>query len=692
MIQAKMDHPISITAARKSGVESIIDWFEQHKQSFYMLGWSYLRNQQQMEELFYQSIIKAHKELPRFKSETSFEMWITSIFIHTCRELSDDRSLQVSDESDQHMDLFNALDRLEKDEKEALVLTYVKGVSQKEAAYLLQIPVEKIKENLFSGIQSLKEILGYGSAFIGCKEFHQNYIDYLERTLDRPKKIEFEIHIHHCQDCQEDLAAFQDVMLTMSNLTERVKDLHVPSSFMENVKDRLTEQKKRRQQKNKKRKKTWLVFLSVFALLLGTGFFSGAFTSLYYTWTEKDLELRAFLQRGLGERLNLEAESDGVKIKIRGVIADDVQTLVFYEIENINEKSQYVMNYDDGVFVENKLEIMKPLANQRYYPPDLESNINNEKKNVYHGKISLPPLTTKNGTIKLKITKLQKLFRDSSAQNGYSPNGNVKYARGKWNFKIPVTKQPLIEYALKGKTKIEGIPVRFNKLIIAPTTTILQFDINVGHPEKVIEDLRFDHLDVNNKKVKADKYGVAFLGSMQDVNWITRQAQFDPLFGEKPKRINVQLKSVSLTIADPKTIELDASLKYPQTFEYAGSTISIDKVENGQPAKVVISNHEYKNRAYESLQFNIVNKDQNETNFMGMSDEGVYVDKSGKEYDMNKDPVPYEEIEQPRYFFTVLSMELHSDTLGEKVIPKELDIYGYSATKYLEDTVKIPLK
>ncbi|WP_142303765.1 sigma-70 family RNA polymerase sigma factor [Neobacillus soli] len=118
---------MSITTIREKGVESIVDWFNQHNQSFYVLGWSYLSNQQQLEELFYRSIIKVHKEMPRFKSETPFETWVTSIFIHICRELSNDGSLQASEESEQQKDLFKALDQLKEDEKEGVVLTYVIG-------------------------------------------------------------------------------------------------------------------------------------------------------------------------------------------------------------------------------------------------------------------------------------------------------------------------------------------------------------------------------------------------------------------------------------------------------------------------------------------------------------------------------------------------------------------------------------
>lgn len=690
MIPAKID-PNSITTIREKDVESIVDWFDQHKQSFYTLGWSYLRSQQQMEELFYRSILKVHKELPRFKRETSFETWVTSIFIHICRELSKDSSLQAIEESEPRQDLFKSLDYLQEFEREAVVLKYIKGISEEDTSHLLQVSVEKLREYLFSGIQSLRKGMGYGPHFNGCKEYHQNYIDYLERTLDRSKKIEFEKHIYHCQDCQEDLAAFQDVMLTLLNLTERMEAFYVPSSIMENVKARLAEREKHRQQKNKKRIRKGLVFAGVFAVLMGIEFFTGAFSNLYYTWTEDDQELRAFLQQDLGERLNLEAESNGVKIRIKSAIADDVQTLVLYEIEDSNEENQYVMNYDDGVYVENESEIMNLEAYPRYYPPDLESDVNKEEKNVYHGKISLRPLSTDNGTIKLKITKLHKLFHDSSDRNGFGAY-EVEYETGEWNFEIPVTKQPSIEYALDQETEVEGIPVRFDKLTIAPTATILQYAIQNEQPEKRIEFLNFDNLEVNNKKVKADRYGGSFLDFQQGINWIAFQTNFDPLLGEKPKEVSVQFDSVQLTFEDPKTIELDANKGYPQTFEYAGSTISIDKVEVGQPTNVVISNHEIENRAYESLQFNIFGEDENEISSMEMNSEGVLVDKNGIEYDMNITPFTYEEIEQPRHFTTVQSIALHSDNAEESVIPKRLEIYGYNAMKYLDDVVKISLE
>lgn len=691
MNPAKID-PISIPAIREKGVESIVDWFDQNKQSFYILGWFYLRNQQQMEELFYQSIIKVHKELLRFKRETSFEKRVTSIFIETCRELSNNNSLQALEESEPRQELFRAFDELEEYEREALVLTYIKGLTQEEVSKLLQVSVEKLKEHLFCGIQSLRKGMGYGSHFNGCKKYHKSYIDYLETTLDRSKKVDFEIHMYHCQDCQEDFAAFRDVMLTMFNLTERMEDFHVPSDFMENIRARLAEKDKQRQLKNNKCKKMGILFASVVALLIGIEVFTKSFTNLYYTWTEEDKQLRTFLQHDLGERVNLKAESSGVKIRIKSAIADDVQTLVFYEIEDTDEDNQYVMDEDEGVSVENDFEIMNNEAFRRYYPPDLKSEVNNKEKNVYQGKISLLPIIKDKGTIKLKITKLRKLTRDSVDQNSSIDYENREYKTGEWNFEVPVTKQPSVEYALHKETEVEGIPVRFDKLTITPTVTILQYAINNKRSDKRIDFLNFDNLEVNNKKVKAEMYGSIFSDSQHDMNWMTFQSHFDPLFREKPKEINAQFDSARLTVEDQKNIELDASQEYPQTFEYAGSTISIDKVEVGEPTEVVISNREIKNRAYESLNLDLVDEDDNVESSMGIESQGVFVDKNGNEYDINITPYAYEEIEQPRYFDTVLKMTLSSNSPGEKVIPTRLKIYGYYTTKYMDDVVKISLK
>jgi hypothetical protein len=383
--------------------------------------------------------------------------------------------------------------------------------------------------------------------------------------------------------------------------------------------------------------------------------------------------------------LNLEAESNGVKVKIKSAISDEFQTLIFYEIEDTEADNQYGIMFGDGVIVENEFDLMNTDAYPIYYPPDLESAINKEKKNVYHGKMGLFPIREDNGTIKLVITQLMKL-NDASSNPDEVYDGNYKI--GEWEFEIPVKKLPTKQYTLDEEIAVEGVPMRFDKLIIAPTATILQYSINAIQPEKNLSGITFDNLVVNNKKVIADLYGGAFIDAQEDMDWSTYQAFFEPFFGKKPKEVKAQLKEAFLTVEDQKIVELDPSQNYPQTFAYAGSTITIEKVEIGNPSKVVISDDNIENRTYETLNLGI-NGDENIE--MGMKNDSVIVDKNGNKYDPIDDLVKYEEIEQPRYFVTKYDISLQSDKAGEEVVPKRLEIYGYNTTKYLNDVVKISL-
>ncbi|RDU36672.1 hypothetical protein DRW41_11480 [Neobacillus piezotolerans] len=690
MIPAKIE-PISKKPIMNTGVESIADWFNQHKQSFYILGCTYFRIQEQMEELFYRSILKVHKEIPRPTKEPLFDTRVASIFIQTCRELSKETGMKASAERESRPDFFKALDQLKEDEREAIALAFIKGMSRADAGQLLNVSPETMNELLFSGIQSLKNGLGYRQSMKGCKSYQEKYIDYLEGTMARPEKIDFEIHVYHCRDCQDDLATFQEVVLTLKNFAEGIKNFRVPSNFMENVEARLAERDKKRQEKLKKRKRIGFAFAGIFALLIAIEVLTGSFSNVYYAHAEENAELRGFLRHGFGKVLNLEAESGGVKVRIKSVIADEVQTLIFYEVEDTAEDYQYMINIHDGFSVENMGEIMNRDTQQRFYPPHLEWEANKKGKNVYRGKVSLLPLKKENGTIKLKITRLQKLkLSDLSVQNVMDAYNNIEYETGEWNFEIPVTRLPSAEYALNGETEVEGIPVRFEKLTIAPTITILQYAYENGQAGKRMEFLRFNKLEVNGKKVKAEKYPNNNYIE-ENMNWISFQSQFDPFFGDKPKGISVQFESALLTIEDLKTIILDASQSYPQTFEYAGSTISIDKFEIGTPTTIVISDHEIKNRTYDSFWFDVAGDYENGAFQTEMYPEGVIVDANGKKYNLDE-IINYEEIENPRHLTTVNTIRLQSNQAGEIAIPKRLVLQGYNKTKYMDDVVKISVK
>ncbi|WP_064090927.1 sigma-70 family RNA polymerase sigma factor [Rossellomorea aquimaris] len=691
MITAETD-PFLVSKMREKDTESIISWFQQHQKSLYILGMMYLRTNKEIEDVFYRSIVKIYDERKHVKKETSFDSWVTSIFITICREYSSDKkpSLLALKKDEEHQNIFYALDQLEAQQKEAIVLAYLSEFSLEEAAKVLQISMDTVKTQLFSGIQLLKEKMKYDEILVGCKEYHPFYIDYLRRTIDRTQKVEFEMHIYHCHGCQDDLATFQEVTLRLREVHD---DISLPPQFLEKVKDRVVETEMKRAKKNKKRKSIGLAFASILTLMICTGFVTNSFSNVYYSWVDwrnqEDEQLRFFLQNELGERLNLEEVSNGVKVRIKSAIADDVQTLIYYEIEDTNEDNRYMMSQYEGLEIENEIYVMSRIAQPRYSPPVDQKKVHNEAKNIYKGTISLLPIAEDRDTIQLNLSRLQKLPQD--LQNG-GPYGEVEFAEGEWSFDIPVTKHPSIEHELDMETKIDGIPIRFEKLTIAPTVTLLQYSFQSMEAKKRIEMINFDSLETNNKKVEADLFGGnRYMDSFQE-DWRSLQASFETLYLEEPEEVKVRFGSIHLTIEDHKTIEVNPSKDYPQTFEYVGNTISIDKVLTGSPGKIVLTHDVSKDRVYESVHFQVINNDNQEIVSIGISGgDGVLMDKNGKKYKIGEIQYPFDQIEHPRYFETKQEIELYNDTTGEDVIPKKLEIRGYNTTKYVDDTVNILL-
>ncbi|MGM0840012.1 MAG: DUF4179 domain-containing protein [Bacillota bacterium] len=679
--------PLLISRVREKDLEMVMEWFLQRKQSFYALGRIYVSKQEDIEDIFYRSIISIHNELHRFKKNTSFDSWAISRFIHNGRSLSKDKSFRDSEGQKSDQTLFHAFHQLEDQEKEATALTYFNECSFEEVGRILEVSVEKVKSCVFSGVRKLKEELGYGS-FEGCPEYHKHYLDYLGRTMDRPEKVEFEMHIYHCQGCQEDLASFQEVVLTLTGMTDA---LEVPAGLLERIKSKVEEREARRQRKKKKRKSIWLSIAGVFAMVVSIGFVTGGFSSLYYAWTEEDEQLRAILQHDLGERLNLESESNGVKITIKSVVADDVQTLVFYEVEDTKKDNLYMMNAHEGVHIDNEYDVMRRDVQHMYYSPPVDQDeIQNEEKNVYKGTMSLLPVSVDSGTIKLNVARLMQL--DQDPQKGEYFSGELRFAEGDWSFDIPFTKQSSRVHKLDKEIDIDGIPVRLDKLTIAPTTTLLQYSFQNQGGDKRIDVITFDSIESDKERVKADLFGGnMYVESFDQEGWSAFTSRFDTLFFEDPQEVNIHFDSIHLSVDDRKTIPLDNLKDLPKAFEYQGNTISIDKIQVGNPAKVILTHDVSKDRVYERVHYGFSSDYlMNENTSIGVSDgDGVLMDKNGKIHEI--DVYEYDKLDQPRYFETEQTIEFYNDSSSEDVNLTKLEIEGYSTTKYVDDRVKVKL-
>ncbi|NMH69336.1 DUF4179 domain-containing protein [Bacillus sp. RO3] len=676
--------PVLVSKYGRRELDLIIAWFEKEARSLYALGRVFLDSEEELEEAFYRSIIRLEEEMHRRKKELSFERKAASVFLHQCQELVDEKSSPSSGGDDQ----FGTIRQLESPERDAVALTYVKGYSREEAATILRIPVETVTSRVFAGIRVIREKMNQGRRFQGCTDYQPYYLDYLGRTMERPEKVEFEIHIYHCQYCQEDLASFQEVTLTLDRLRREIS----PSDrFMEKLRSRVDEREASRKKRRKKRNSILMSIAGVFALLISMGFVTGGFASLYYSYTEEDERLRTMLQHNLGERLNLEAESDGVKITIKSVVADDVQTLVFYEIEDMNHDNRYMINPYEGIFIENERDVMTMGAGYGYYsPPVDQSDYGNDQANVYVGTISLSPVVKDKGEIHLNIARVMQLTLDS--QGKWVTEGEMKFAEGDWSFKIPFEKQSSRLHEMNREVEVAGIPVRLDKLTIAPTATILHYSFQSESDKQRIEMINFDSIKAGEKKSDSNPFGGhMYVEAWDQEGWTAFTAAFDTLYFQDPKEVDIRFASLRLSVDEPKTIILDAGKDLPQTTDYLGNPITIDKISVGNPAKVVLTHGMSKDRAYESVNYHFkgMSEDDDMISIGVSSGEGVLMDEDGKVYDVNE--YVHGEMDLPRYFETVQTIDFYRDGSTEDYIPTQLDILGYSTTTYVDDVIRVSL-
>jgi RNA polymerase sigma factor (sigma-70 family) len=682
---------ILVQNVTEDNINTVLNWFDKRKNSFYKLARTYLKSIEDIQEVFSQTIIKVHDDIQYVKEDTHFESWVTTIFINECSKIEKRNDSEEIEKDIPASQVFQALDRLADSDKEAIALTYLKGLPFEDAGSILQISAEDLKSRLAHGVESLSRELKYGDLSDSCPEYQDKFIDYLGKTLDRHKKIDLEIHTYHCQPCQEKLSIFQEVILSLEN---SIDELPVPSEFMDKIHERVAETERLKKEKKKKRSRMGLAAVGLLTFMICTGFVTGSFSNIYYSWmgwTEKEeKEIITYYKEGISEPLNLEEESNGVKVRIKTAVADDVQTLIYYEVEDTKGENQFFINMSDGARIENEYEILDHQANDRFYHP-FEQGVSNEDsdKKIFRGKVSLAPISKDSGTIELRLMRLQEAFKED-------PNrSNLRYfeqefIEGEWNFDVPVTKQTSTVYELDQETEINGIPFRVDKLKLAPSATILEYSFNQHQGNRMIENVTMESLAVEGKSVKADLFGGLGYGHSSG-EWISMQTSFEPLYFDKPKEVNLSFHSINLFVEEKKTIEINQSDKFPQTFEYLGNELSIDNVAVGNPTRIHLTDPYTKNREYERIRFNVVSEDELQSFGFGSGGDGVLVDQEGTEFKPEEYQFSYDTIEQPRYFSTSHEIELHQDSSDQPLYPKKLLIEGYDKTMYVEDKIRLKL-
>ena len=138
------------------------------KDQLYLTAWSVLRNPTEAEDAVSSAILHAYEHLDQLRSVKKFKAWMITITKNEALKVAKKRMYMPGDEqvvasleptNDHYDELSDVLNKLSDEYRLVVVLYYYDGLSLKDIAKVLDIPVGTVKSRLSRAKDALRDIL-----------------------------------------------------------------------------------------------------------------------------------------------------------------------------------------------------------------------------------------------------------------------------------------------------------------------------------------------------------------------------------------------------------------------------------------------------------------------------------------------------------------------------------------------------
>lgn len=163
----QLDNRRIVKKIKKGELDCLLSWMMARKDKLYKIGWSYLYNHEDIEDIFQNTLLKASENINSLKKPDYFETWFISIFINECRKLLRERKREIINGeiklegyyTDEY-NFFQEINSIDEIYIEVIVLKYISGYSQEEISEILNIPLGTVKSRIYRGLKNLRERIG----------------------------------------------------------------------------------------------------------------------------------------------------------------------------------------------------------------------------------------------------------------------------------------------------------------------------------------------------------------------------------------------------------------------------------------------------------------------------------------------------------------------------------------------------
>ncbi|KMY42811.1 RNA polymerase sigma factor [Peribacillus loiseleuriae] len=149
--------------------EVFVQYICEQKERFYLLAYSYTKNEQDALDVVQDSIQKAMLSLDRLENVESMKSWFYKIVVRTAIDfLRKHKRLQVTDDDTlqyltpaqedvyENIDLEHALDELPQTYREVVILHFFEDLKLADVANILNIKMSTAKSRLYRALKLLK--------------------------------------------------------------------------------------------------------------------------------------------------------------------------------------------------------------------------------------------------------------------------------------------------------------------------------------------------------------------------------------------------------------------------------------------------------------------------------------------------------------------------------------------------------
>ena len=142
---------------------------EEYYRDIYKLAFIMMKDRNSAEDVTQETFLKAKRYLNNFKNTSSIKTWLYRIamnevknFIKRSEKFRNAKPRYTSSTKDDFSDIRNAMEQLDRQSYEVLFFKYFKNLTDKEIAFILNIPEGTVKSRLHSAKEKLKEVLENG--------------------------------------------------------------------------------------------------------------------------------------------------------------------------------------------------------------------------------------------------------------------------------------------------------------------------------------------------------------------------------------------------------------------------------------------------------------------------------------------------------------------------------------------------